>query len=55
MTNKNSITAPATWELDRIGIGSNPAELSQTNVLYPITFAYHVSGRRVPASRVITS
>jgi hypothetical protein len=51
----NSLTAPATWALDRMGIGADPSELSQTNVLYPITFAYHVAGRRVPASRVITS
>jgi|GEM_PF-3891791 hypothetical protein len=49
-----TITGPATWELDGMGIGSTTAELSQTNVLYPITFAFHVGGRRVPASRVIT-
>jgi hypothetical protein len=40
----------AVWDVTAIGINPNTSDASVNNVLYPVSFAFHAGGRRVPAS-----
>jgi hypothetical protein len=40
----------AVWDVTAIGINPDTTEASVNNVLYPVSFAFHAGGRRVPAS-----